>query len=66
VEHTKSSNIYNEVATSQLGPVIGFAVIVPFQIRELEVGAKGAAVARVRKLAGTTIVEFCETTGVIV
>ena len=66
VEHTKASNLYNEVAMSLLGPVVGFAIIVPFQISEMEVGAKGCAVTWARKLAGSTIVEFCETTGVII
>lgn len=63
MEHASSSDLYNEVVARQLGPVIGVALIKPFEILELERTAKRAALAWARKL-GTTIIEFCEATGV--
>jgi hypothetical protein len=61
-----SQCLYNEVSVNRLGPVLGFALIKPYDILQLEWEAKKMALAWFDRHADTsTIVFFCETSGTV-
>eukprot|EP00798_Chlamydomonas_sp_ICE-L_P003659 gene3659-13733_t len=65
----KESNnqlLYNEVTAKRLGAILGFALITPFIIGDMEISAKEVAIKMCRLYTGTTVVLFSEQDGHIV
>eukprot|EP00798_Chlamydomonas_sp_ICE-L_P009272 gene9272-16423_t len=57
--------MYNEVTLKQTGPILGFALIKPYILEHLELGAKQAALNLCMSAPGTTVVTLYSTTGII-